>query len=345
MNDNRYVSAVRSRPGMYVGDVSFFGFINYLVDAVSLLLSHRPTQLNVGLREGVFELRADSIISMEESPDGELNPFERVGDNLPGFGVDGLVLNALSETLSVEVDNGNQLEIVKYRRGERIDRRMVTSEDGVTRTTLRFVPDSSIFSTTSISPAIFHSYLRRLSFLYQGVRFVLTAGDKSREYYAADGIIDLFNAASAPYQVLHEPIHIRGEEADLKLEAVLAFHSWTDDVIWCYINRGRAVEGGTHEKGLKKALDQLYKRFKQPPPSKGSKKSRMGVIAVVSMLYPHATWEGCIKARIANPELERLVRDLVVSRACEFVDARPELAMTLKQMSTFRFLNQWAHPS
>jgi len=61
------VEAVRIRPGMYVGSTGFFGFINYLVCPVALLLGQRATRIAVKPAEGKFEMESDVALPIEET--------------------------------------------------------------------------------------------------------------------------------------------------------------------------------------------------------------------------------------------------------------------------------------
>jgi DNA gyrase/topoisomerase IV subunit B len=329
------IEAIRKRPAMYVGSTAFFGFINYLVCPIALLLGQRPTRIAVSADDGGFVVESDVALDIEETSSGRLSPFEEISALGLGRGFDGSVLNALSDTLTVEVQQEGRTQTLAFRRGIRDSRRATTCRSGEPTTTLRFAPDTSIFTVTSLSPAIFRSYLRRLSFLHQGVRFSIAYGDEKQEFYAERGIVDLFAAVTAPYQLLHEPIHFVTEDGPLRLEAVLAYHSWKENGVWCFINNGRAVEGGTHEKGLDDALDQLYREFRSP------KAHRNGVIGIMSIRYPAAVWEGCIKARIGNPELRGMVCKLVVQGVAQWLQSRPDVTEQLRHLETFQFPEAW----
>lgn len=332
------IEAVRKRPGMYVGSTAFFGFINYLVCPIVLLLGQRPTRIAVSLAEGRFIIESDVALPIEEISGGRISPFEEIPNVAQGHGFEGTVLNALSERLTVEVQNEDRTETLAYRRGFRGSRCATARDSNGPKTKLTFEPDASIFTVTDLSPAIFKSYLRRLSFLHRGVRFSISFGDETEEFYAERGVVDLFAAVSAPYQLLHEPIHIAAEEGSLLLEAVFAFHSWKERGLWCFINNGRAVEGGTHEKGLDDALDQIYRGFKLP---KVSKAHRNGVVGIMSIRYPDTVWEGCIKAKIANPELREMVCKLVVASTANWLQSRPDVARQLQDIQTFQFPEAW----
>src|SRR4051812_18499548 len=93
------IEAVRKRPGMYVGSTAFFGFINYLVCPIALLLGHRPTRIAVAADDGGFVVESDVAVPIEETTSGRLSPFEEITNLGRGHGFEGSVLNALSETL------------------------------------------------------------------------------------------------------------------------------------------------------------------------------------------------------------------------------------------------------
>jgi len=336
--ESRRIEGVRKRPGMYIGPTTFSGFIRYLVCPVSLLLGERPSRLAIAAGEGEFVVEADVPLPVEELSSGRIAPFEEILDQGYWHRFDGTVLNALSERLTVEIRQSHRTDTLAYCRGIRESHHASTTTSNSPRTTLRFVPDASIFTVTNVSPTIFLSYLRRLSFLHQGVRFSIAFAGETHEFYAAGGIVDLFASVSAPYQVLHDPIHIIGDDGNLHLEAVFAYHSWNKNGLWCFINNGRAVEGGTHKMGLRDALNRLRQRFKL---LKSPGLGRNGVLAVMSIQYPETVWEGCMRTRIGNPELRGMVCNLVVQHATKWLEDRPDVAEQLQQLEPFRFPDPW----
>ena len=201
-------------------------------------------------------------------------------------------------------------------------------------TTLRFVPDCSILSETTIAPAFLGSYFRRLSLLWPGTRFTLVTREGTQEYYAECGVRDLFAAVSAPYQLLHELIDIRAEEGSTKFEAVLAYHSWTDIRLCSFINHGRAEEGGTHEQGFFDAVSRLDERLQL---SKNRGPYKNGVIGVLSVRCPKIEWASATRTKIGNPELREMVRDRVVEHTVEWMRCRPDIAERLRRTGPFQF--------
>jgi DNA gyrase subunit B len=331
------IEAIRKRPAMYIGSTDFFGFIQYLVCPVALLLGHGARRIEVAVGEAGFEIDSDAALDIHGTTDGRIAPFEVIDTPNWGHGYEACVLNALSRRLAVRAARPGSSHALAFERRRRTS--CTVGEDGGTFTHLSFAPDDSIFTVTDLPPAIFESYLRRLSFLHGGVRFRQSYAGQSREYFAPGGICDLFDCVSAPYQILHEPIAIGASEGRLQLELVFAYQSWRDHAIWCYVNRGRAVEGGTHEKGLRLALDRLPGELKLP---RRPKSARNGVVAVMLVLYPDAVWEGCIKARIESPELLEMIPRLVVANVVDRVGRHPEVAQALARMELFPFPETWS---
>jgi DNA gyrase/topoisomerase IV subunit B len=336
--ESRLIVGVRKRPAMYVASTAFSGFIKYLVGPVALLLGQRPNRLAIAAGEGGFVVEADVALPIEELSSGRFAPFEEILDRGSWHSFEGTVLNALSERLTVEVRQKHRTDTLAFRRGIRESYHASTIKSDSSRTTLRFIPDASVFTVTNVSPTFFLSYLRRLSFLHAGVRFSISIAGETHEFCAVSGIVDFFASASAPYQVLHDPIHIVGDDGNLHLEAIFAYHSWNENGLWCFINNGRAVEGGTHTMGLRDALNRLRQRIKL---SKSPLTGRNGVVAVMSVQYPETVWEGCMRTRIGNPELRGMVCNLVVQRATQWLEDHPDVAEQLQKLEPFQFPDPW----
>lgn len=205
------LDAIRTRPAMYVGSTALFGFINYLVCPVALLLAYGAKRIDATVKEG-FEIRSDVLIPIERTEEGRIAPFQQIRPFGMGHNFEATVLTALSEELSVSVQTGSQLEEWQFIKGVLASHRSVETQDGIAGTTLRFKPDNTIFTVTEVPQAVFASYFRRLSYLHEGVRFTFSVGDDRQEYVTVNGIAELFTAISAPYQLMHEPIHIVAHE-------------------------------------------------------------------------------------------------------------------------------------
>lgn len=331
------VESIRKRPVMYLGTLKFFGLVHYLVHAVGLNLADKPTYLALANTGGTFTIESDAELHLEQDSDGTIFSFERFREVETGR-FDGLVVNALSSSLSVDAVSRGRRWSIEYRKGCRTSLKCHPADGAKTWSRIAFIPDASLFEIESISPYNFHSYLKRISFLNPGVRFTATIDGRQEEFYSANGLRDMFECIAIPYQLLHEPIQFRVSEDDLDLEVIFAFHSWKDDVCWSFINKGRTVQGGTHEEGLAAGL----RTFRSELAQRGrGYELYNGILGLMSLHTRNVVWEGCIKARIGDPNLADAVERLVSTNALKWIDTHPGVAAQIQEIQTFQFPDVW----
>ncbi len=115
----------------------------------------------------------------------------------------------------------------------------------------------------------------------------------------------------------------------------MAYHSWKDSHLWSFVNHGRAVEGGTHEQGLLQGLKRVKKKLDLPEDFNN------GVVAIASLRYPCAVWEGAARYKVSNPELKTMVSRLVVSEMVLWLEKHPDVEAQIRQLQTFSFPDTW----
>lgn len=325
------IQHVRKRPGMYIGSTGFFGTIHYLVDATNLILQHTPSVVEICVNQTGFAISSDVALPVHTTESGELYPFETFRRDGNAAVSHGPVLTALSEflTYSERSDNGNIQ--YAYRNGSRSETDLAKWPTEY-QSHLRFAPDPAIFDNIALSNYNFHSYLRRLSYLNPSTRFTFNDNGTKHVFHSENGLVDMFVGFSAPYQLVHEPICLSGTEGNFAFEFVFALHSWKNDVCCAFVNKGRAVEGGTHQKGLDLAIEQL--RTKTFTTSNG-------VIGLLSIQYPDVQWEGCIKAKIGSSELKSLVFNSIVDATDAWISDHPVVLDQIKNVQTFQFPDAW----
>ena len=333
IEDLSTVEAIRKRPAMYIGGIGYFGLIQYLVYPVSILLYNGAKHITATTVDGMYQVSSDTQLLITDE-NGFVRPFQ----NIHGLGwhqYGATVLNALSEDLYLSIRTPESNQDLHFRRGELVTRNSTAGVKNDIGTTLTFKPDPEIFEILEVSPTIFESYFRRLSYLHSGVAFSLLLGENRQEFYSDNGLVDLFTAIASPYQIMHRPVHIVGQNGSLKVELVMAYQSWKDDVWTCFINNGRAAEGGTHEKGLAAGIARLKKRMNLP------QNFRNGLLGIASIQYPEAVWEGCIKAKVSSPELRTTVSQLVLDQGLKWLNSHPDVAQQIPMIHTFEFPEIW----
>ena len=331
-NNTPDVESVRKRPAMYIGGRDFFGFVHYLVSAFDLLLQNGATWIEIEVEEEIH-LASDAQIPLYVNADSLLEPFEVFGNLKQRYAPDAVISMALSERFVLAMTDGEVETYLECESGERKafhQRPVSSSPPGIQ---LTFAPDFTIFSVTEISPAALHSYCRRTACLYPGVLLRVKAGNEVTEHRSEHGIRDFFTAIATPYQILHTPIHLAEVEADLKVEAVFVFHSWSENRIWSFSNKGRVPDGGTHEAGMLDAIASIH--------NNSASTAGTGILGVLAIEYPHVTFEGCIKARIGNPELRDKVAALMSRGLQKWIAENEQEVEYLNSIERFQFAHSW----
>lgn len=326
------IKHIRERPRMYVGSLGFFGVIHYLVDVTSLYLQHKPTRLTVSTKGRGFMFTSDVSLPITVNRAGQVFPFEFFEqDGSRIIFNNGPVVCALSKEFSYVERASPGSQSFGYFCGKRDDTRCIDCPMEAVSCICCF-PDETVFEDTAISPYNLMSYLRRLSYLHPGVTFEFVDAGERHVFCSQDGILELFLATAAPYQLLHQPIIFSTHIDDLSLEFAFAFQSWSDDYLLGFVNNGRAVEGGTHQSGLERAVKHVREEIFE---------KNNGVVGLLSIHYPEVQWQGCIKGSIANPELESLVHDAIVKHVENWCNNHPDLRRQIEMIQTFQFPHAW----
>ncbi len=129
----------------------------------------------------------------------------------------------------------------------------------MTGTRIHFVPDATIFETTTFDYDVLAHRLRELAFLNAGVRIKIfddRTGD-SADYCYAGGLVEFVKYLNEGAECLHPvPIDISRKDVENKLELEVAMQYTTayDEKLFAYVNSVNTREGGTHLEGFRSAI-------------------------------------------------------------------------------------------
>src|SRR5437867_11391905 len=271
------LEAVRKRPGMYIGDTAERG-LHHLVfevvdDSVDEALAGECTRIAV-------TIHIDSSVTVEDDGRGvpvEMHPTEgvsaaqvvmtklhaggkfdkaayKVSGGLHGVGVS--VVNALSETLEMEVRRAGKVYFQRYHRGEPeapIEEIGVTDQRG---TKVTFKPAPLVFETMSFSFDSLSQRLRELAFLNRGIHIMIEdeRDQKSHEFLYEGGIVSFVQHLNKAKTPIHpDVITLQGARDGIEMEIALQWNEGYAENVYAFANNINTIEGGTHLVGFKSA--------------------------------------------------------------------------------------------
>jgi DNA gyrase subunit B len=348
------LEAVRKRPGMYIGDTAERG-LHHLVfevvdNSIDEALAGHCTRVDV-------TIHIDSSVTVED--DGRGIPVEihrtegvsaaqvvltklhaggkfdhgayKVSGGLHGVGVS--VVNALSETLEVEIRRDGKVYEQRYRRGEPespIQETGVTDQRG---TRVTFKPDGLIFETTAFSFDILSQRLRELAFLNRGVRITITdeRDRKAHEFLYEGGIVSFVGHLNRAKSPIHpDVIYLQGARDGVDVEIAMQWNDGYAESVFAFANNINTIEGGTHLIGLRSALTRTINAYavanglvKKDEESLQGDDVREGLTAVISVKVPEPQFEGQTKTKLGNSEVKGIVEALVNDRLSIHLEEHP----------------------
>ena len=359
------LEAVRKRPGMYIGDTAERG-LHHLVfevvdNSVDEALAGHCTHIRV-------TLHIDNSVTVEDNGRGiptDIHPTEgisaaqvvltklhaggkfekgayQVSGGLHGVGVS--VVNALSESLEVEIKRDGKVYLQRYHRGDpEADLNEVgRSTESGTRVT--FKPDTQIFGDREFSFDLLSQRLRELAFLNPGLHISIQderEPSKSHDFHYEGGIVSFVEHLSLAKTPLHpKVIYLRGEKEGTEAELALQWNEGYVENIYSFANSINTIEGGTHLIGLKAALTRTVNSYavansllKKDQESLQGEDIREGLTAIINVKVPEPQFEGQTKTKLGNSEIKGFVEALVNEKLGAYFEEHPTEAKRIGQKS------------
>lgn len=364
MTDSKYTAsnikvlkgleAVRKRPAMYIGGTSERG-LHHLVyevvdnsidEALAGRCDHISVTLNldgsctvedngVGIPVGIHPVEKVSALQVVMTilhAGGKFdNKSYKVSGGLHGVGVS--VVNALSDTCTVQVLRDGKIYQQSYHRGiptSEVDVVGTTDRTG-TRTT--FMPDKEIFETTNFSFDYLAVRLRELAFLNRGVHIVLK-DERNGKYhdFKYDGGIQSFVSYLNENKktLITEPIYIGIKRDHIEFEVAIQYNDGFQELLYSFANNINTIEGGTHLSGFKSACTRAVNAYirsqnmlKNDKVTTSGSDIREGMVAVISVKLSNPQFEGQTKTKLQNSEVEGAVNSVVYEKLMEYFEEHP----------------------
>ncbi|MBY5035382.1 DNA topoisomerase IV subunit B [Streptococcus gallolyticus] len=359
------LDAVRKRPGMYIGSTDGTG-LHHLVweivdNAVDEALSGFGDKIDVTLNKDGSVSVSDSGRGMPTGlhamgiPTVEViftvlhagGKFGQGGYKTSGglHGVGSSVVNALSTWLEVEITRDGAVYKQRFENGGKPAgtlKKVGTAPKSKTGTTVTFLPDSTIFSTTDFKFNTISERLKESAFLLKNVTMTLTdaRGEEEvhEEFHYENGVQDFVEYLNEDKETLTPVISIEGQDQDFQVEIALQYNDGFSDNILSFVNNVRTKDGGTHETGLKTAITKAMNDYarktgllKEKDKNLEGSDYREGLSAILSILVPeeHLQFEGQTKDKLGSPLARPIVDGIVSEKLTYFLLENGELATNL----------------
>ena len=348
------LEAVRKRPGMYIGDTSERGLHHLVYEVVDnsideALAGHcDKIEVTIHIDNSVTVVDNGRGIPVDIHPTEKVSAAEvvltklhaggkfdkasyKVSGGLHGVGVS--VVNALSESLEVEIKRDGRVYQQNYKRGEpQADLKEIgKSKERGTRVT--FKPDAQIFETMDFSFDILSQRLRELAFLNRGVQITIEdeRSQKKHEFFYKGGLLSFvehLNRAKTP--VHPRVVHFEGEKDKVEVEIAMQWNDGYTENIFSFANNINTIEGGTHLIGFKSALTRTINSYaidsgqlKKDEENLQGEDVREGLTAVISVKVPEPQFEGQTKTKLGNSEVKGTVEALVNEKLANYLAEHP----------------------
>ena len=366
------LEAVRKRPAMYIGDVGTKGFHhlvyevvdNSIDEALAGYCSHITVIINEdnsitveddgrGIPTGIMKKEGRSALEVVMTVLHAGGKFDKntykVSGGLHGVGVS--CVNALSTEFHVTVNRDGKTFEQEYVKGIPQYKVREVGISDKTGTTIRFLPDPSIFIVSVYNRDILEGRLRELAFLNKKIKIILNdlrekdeeGKNYSKIFYSEGGIVEfveLIDKNGNRQPLLPNVIYCDGydEASNLTVEVAMIYNTSYQEHLFSYVNNINTIEGGTHVSGFRRSITRVFKSYgeKQGMFEKAKVEIegddfREGLTAVISIKVPEPQFEGQTKTKLGNNEVMGVVDSTLSRVLTAFLEENPREAKTIIQ--------------
>jgi DNA gyrase subunit B len=360
------LEAVKRRPGMYIGSTGPRGLHHLVWEIVDnsidealagycseiLITVHEDNSVSVsddgrGMPVGKMDKYGKSAAEVIMTTLHAGGKFDDQGYKVSGglHGVGASVVNALSESLEMEIRREGHVWTQRYERGfpkgDLGKARKLKRGEG-TGTTIRFKPDPEVFTeTVELSFDTLSRRFRESAFLNKGLKiWLVDEREEGREvaYQYEGGIRDFVAHINEAKDPVHKTVFYfqREDEGVGDVEVAMQWNNGFQDSVFTFANNINTHEGGAHLSGFRAALSRTINAYargkgllKEKEENLTGDDIREGLAAVISVKLRDPQFEGQTKTKLGNTEIKGLVESSTNRFLAEFLEERPAEAKAI----------------
>ena len=349
------LTAVRKRPGMYIGSTGPRGLhhmIQEVVDnSIDEAMAEHCDEIQVTIHEDLSVSVEDngrgipvSIHKDTGIPGVELvmtklhagGKFDKenykVSGGLHGVGVS--VVNALSKKVEATVYRDQKEYFISFEQGitkQKLIEKGTTTKRG---TLIRFWADPEIFEDIDYDSDLVQNRLRELAFLNKGVTIIFKDErpkyQREKKFLYEGGIISFVEHLNKGKNTLTNTIYFSKEKEGVTADICMQYNESYTDSVFSFVNNINTHEGGTHVSGFKTALTRTLNKYAETNKILKEKDSRFssddvheGLTCIISVKVPEPQFEGQTKTKLGNSEVKGIVDTLVSTSLNTYLEENP----------------------
>ncbi|TCK86798.1 DNA gyrase subunit B [Natranaerovirga hydrolytica] len=352
------LEAVRKRPGMYIGstssrglhhlvyeivdnaiDEALAGYCNLIEVMINEDNSISVTDNGRGIPVGVHDKKGIPAVEVVFTILHAGGKFGGGGYKVSGglHGVGASVVNALSESLKVQIHRDGKIHEQNYSKGKVLHPLKVVGETDKIGTFVHFKPDDTIFEETEFDFETLRHRLQEMAFLTKGLRIKLVDNREEvveKEFYYEGGIKEYVEYMNRNKNKLYDQvIYCEGERDNVFVEAAIQHNDSYVENSFSFVNNITTPEGGTHLSGYRTALTKTFndyarknKLLKEAEGNLSGEDIREGITAVISIKVGDPQFEGQTKQKLGNSEARSAVDSIVSEQLTYFLEENPKVA-------------------
>ena len=355
------LEAVRKRPGMYIGSTDERGLHHLVWEIVDNAIDEALAGYG---KEITVIIGNDGSITVMDNGRGVPCGIHKSGKNTleviytilhaggkfgdGGYktsgglhGVGGSVVNALSSYMEVISYRDGKIHKMTFQNGgKKISKLEVLGDAKRTGTTVKFIPDSTLFTTTIFDYNKIKERLQENAFLIKNLKMNLIdkRTNKQETFIYERGISEYVEMLDQNKKPLHKVWDFDGTLDKVQVEIAMQFVDTYDEKIISFVNNVHTRDGGTHELGFKLALTRAFNDFarkfnllKEKDPNLEGSDLRSGLTAIVSVRIEESIleFEGQTKGKLGTPFAKTAVDNICYDALMKYLSNNPDITKTI----------------